>query len=76
MENLEIFSFTRFCEKNNYNLVTEYLQSLDADKRLFFADYFYDTKKAEKDFRNNILPIEYFTHRDNNELKIGGELCV
>lgn len=76
MENLEIFSFSRFCEKNKYNLVSKYLESLDADKQLFFSDYFQDTKKAEKDFRKNRLPIEYFSYRDNSELKIGGLLCV
>ena len=76
MEDLEICSFSRFCEKNNYILVTEYLQSLDDNKTLFFSDYFYDTKKAEKDFRKNRLPIEYFSYRDDNKLKIGGELCV
>tara|TARA_R100001594_G_scaffold133_1_gene602 strand:+ start:542 stop:1981 length:1440 start_codon:yes stop_codon:yes gene_type:complete len=76
MENLEIFSFTRFCEKNNYNLVNEYLQSIDSEKTLLFCDYFHDTKKAEKDFRNNKLPIEYFSYRDDNKFKIGGELCV
>jgi hypothetical protein len=35
-----------------------------------------DTKKAEKDFRKNKLPIEYFSMRDDIEYKIGGELCV
>ena len=76
MEDLQIFGFRDFVKKNNYNLVLEYLEMLTDERKMFFLDYYMDTKKAEKDFRKNRLPIEYFSMRDDIEYKIGGELCV
>ena len=69
-ENLNVFEFKSFCEKNNLDLVAEYMNTIPHDKMVFFTHYYMDTLKSDEYFNNREHPISYFTMYDNKEFKL------
>ena len=69
IKELNIFNYKNFTKENNYNNIYNYLESIPQDKFMYFIHYYMDAVQNETRYNNNELPIEYFTIRDNKDLK-------
>ena len=69
IKELNIFNYKNFTKENNYNNIYNYLESIPQDKFMYFIHYYMDAVQNETRYNNNELPIEYFSIRDNKDIK-------
>ena len=69
IKELNVFNYKNFTKENNYNNIYNYLESIPQEKFMYFIHYYMDAVQNETRYNNNELPIEYFTIRDDNDLK-------
>ena len=69
IKELNVFNYKNFTKENNYNNIYNYLESIPQEKFMYFIHYYMDAVQNETRYNNNELPIEYFSIRDNKDLK-------